>query len=197
MPNINTSTIEGFADMTAEQKVDALLKLEIPEAVDLSGYVKKDVFDKTSSELAAAKKSLQSKMTTDEQAEAERQAALAELQKKLDESAAKVAQLESERLEASYKAKYLATAGFDEALAEETAKALVKGDMDKVFANQQKANENAEKKLRAELVKQDPHPSGNGGNGGNEADNVRQAREIGKQKAEALKTGDGLDKFKI
>lgn len=31
MPTIDTSTIEGFEGMSAEQKVEALLKAEIPE----------------------------------------------------------------------------------------------------------------------------------------------------------------------
>ena len=38
MPTIDTSTIEGFEGMSAEQKVEALLKAEIPEKVDLSLY---------------------------------------------------------------------------------------------------------------------------------------------------------------
>ena len=40
--------------------------------------------------------------------------------------------------------------------AEDTAKALAESDMKKVFENQQKANAAYEKKLRADLVKQDP-----------------------------------------
>ena len=56
--NIDTSTIEGFDGMTAEQKVEALLKVEVPEKVDLSGYIQKSQFDKVSSELAEAKKTL-------------------------------------------------------------------------------------------------------------------------------------------
>ena len=52
MPTISTESIEGFDSMTTEQKVEALLKVEVPERIDLSGYVKKDLFDKTASELA-------------------------------------------------------------------------------------------------------------------------------------------------
>ena len=37
MPNIDTSTIEGFDAMSAEDQVKALLGLDIPEKVDLSG----------------------------------------------------------------------------------------------------------------------------------------------------------------
>ena len=58
MPTISTESIEGFDSMTTEQKVEALLKVEVPERIDLSGYVKKDLFDKTASELAEAKKTI-------------------------------------------------------------------------------------------------------------------------------------------
>ena len=51
-------------------------------------------------------------------------------------------------------------------VAQDTAKALAEGDMQKVFSNQQKANAAYEKKLRAEMVKSDPKPEGAGG--GNE-----------------------------
>lgn len=43
---IDTSKIEGFDKMTPEQKLAALESYEIAEP-DLSGHVKKDVFDKT------------------------------------------------------------------------------------------------------------------------------------------------------
>ena len=49
--------------MTAEQKVEALLNVEVPEKVDLSGYIQKSQFDKVSSELAEAKKTLKGKLS--------------------------------------------------------------------------------------------------------------------------------------
>ena len=52
MANIDTSTIEGFDGMTADEKVTALLSFQIPDPVDLSGYVKKDVFDTKATEAA-------------------------------------------------------------------------------------------------------------------------------------------------
>lgn len=58
MAKIDTTTIEGYADMTAEQKLAALEALEIPEAVDLSGYVKKSVFDAKASEAATKSREL-------------------------------------------------------------------------------------------------------------------------------------------
>lgn len=61
MANIDTSTIEGFDNMTADEKVTALLGLQIPDPVDLSGYVKKDVFDTKASEAATLAKQLKTK----------------------------------------------------------------------------------------------------------------------------------------
>ena len=181
--NIDTSTIDGFDSMTAEQKVEALLKVEVPEKVDLASYVKKDLFDKTASELAEAKKAAKAKMTEEEAAAAEREAKWAEMEAKLKE-------LETEKTISTYKASYLAMPGFDEKLAEETAKALADGDMKKVFDNQQKANAAYEKKLRAEMVKQDPKPDGAGGDDKKEDSAVEYARKLGKQRADALKNAN-------
>ena len=187
--NIDTSTIEGFDGMTAEQKVEALLKVEVPEKVDLTGYVKKDLFDKTASELAEAKKTAKAKMSEEEQAAAEREA-------KWEEMEAKLKQLELEKLESTYKASYLAMKGYDEKLAEDTAKALAAGDMEKVFANQQKASAAYEKQLRSELVKKDPKPDGAGGGDEKKDAAVELAKELGKQRADSLKAAnEGLKHY--
>lgn len=189
MPTISTEGIEGFDGMTAEQKVEALLKVEVPEKVDLAGYVKKDLFDKTASELAEAKKAAKAKMTEEEAAAAEREAKWAEMEAKLKE-------LETEKTISTYKASYLAMPGFDEKLAEETAKALAEGDMKAVFANQQKANAAYEKKLRAELVKKDPKPDGAGGEDEQKDSAVEYAKMLGKQRADALKSAnEGLKSY--
>ena len=70
MPKLDTFTsgIEGWATMTAEQKLEALAGIDFPENIDLSGYVSKAQFDKVSSDLAAAKKANKEKMTADEAA---------------------------------------------------------------------------------------------------------------------------------
>lgn len=61
MANIDTSMIEGFDGMTADEKVTALLGLQIPDPVNLSGYVKKDVFDAKATEAASLAKQLKTK----------------------------------------------------------------------------------------------------------------------------------------
>lgn len=68
MANIDTSTIEGFDGMTADEKVTALVGLQIPDPVDLSGYVKKDVFDAKATEAASLAKQLKTKTTEAETA---------------------------------------------------------------------------------------------------------------------------------
>lgn len=197
MAQIDTSSIQGFAEMSDADKVAALLKVDVPERVDLSGYVKKDLFDKTSSELAEAKKQVKARMNEDEAAAAAKAEEFAALQAKVEEITAANEKLQREKLEAGYKAKYLAMPGFDENLADSSAKAMADGDMDKVFANQQKANENYQKQLKAEMVKGDPKPGGAGG-GDDEPDNVKWARERAKQRAAEMKTGGGnMSKYKI
>ena len=143
MATIDISTIEGFDGMTAEQKVDALLKAEIPEKLE-----------------------------------------------------GKYTELLRKSTIAEHTARYIAMPGYDEKLARETAEALFDGDMERVFANQQKANAAYEKKLRADLVKQDPKPDGAGCGevGKNEA--VEFAKKLGKQRADALKNAnEGLKHY--
>lgn len=192
MPTIDVSTIEGFETMTADQKVEALLGLDVPEKIDLSGYVKKDLFDRTSSELAEAKKQIKAKMTDDEAARAQADADRKELEERY-------AELLRKSTIAEHTARYIAMPGYDEKLARETAEALFDGDTEKVFANQQKANAAYEKTLRSHLLKDTPTPGGRGGAGGkDETDNVARAREMGKQRAEAMNASkDIFGHFKI
>lgn len=186
--NIDTSTIENFDSLSAEEKVDALLKLDLPDnSAELARM--KSALDKATSEAADYKKQLKGKLTEDEAAAAEREAKWAEMEAKLKE-------LETEKTISTYKASYLSMPGFDEKLAEDTAKALAEGDMKTVFANQQKASAAHEKKLRAEMVKSDPKPEGAGG--GNEETNtaVEFAKKLGKQRADALKSAnEGLKNY--
>jgi len=198
MPTIDTSAIEGFDALTPEQKVEALLKVDIPEKVDLSSYVKKETFDAKASEAAELSKKLKGKLTEDEAAKLAAEQADAETKKQIEELTAKLAEAEKRELVAKYKAEYLSIPGFDEDLAAETAKALADGNTDKVFANQKKANEAHEKELKAEMIKKDPRPGGTGSDCNDEPDNVKVAREMGKKRAEAMNASkDIFGHFKI
>lgn len=150
---IDVTQIEGYAEMSPEDKLKALEEFDIPDP-DYSGYVKKDLYDKTASELAAKKKELKDKLTDEEQAKLEREQETQELrdnyQKLLRESNISKAT-----------AKFLAL-GYDDKLAAETAEAYVDGDTEKVFANQQKAQAAFEKRIRADALKDTPKPTPDG-----------------------------------
>ena len=150
MAKIDTSTIEGYANMTPEQKVAALEAATVPDP-DLSGYVSKETFDKVSSELATKKKELKAKMTDDE-------AAKAQAAEELENLRNTVQTLTDEKTVAQHKANFIAQ-GYDPELAESSAQAMLKGDMATVFANNKTFLETYAKNIRAEEVKGTPRPA--------------------------------------
>ena len=77
---IDITKIEGYADMTAEEKLAALEAYEM----DTTGYVKKDLLDKATSEAAQYKRQLREKLSADEQAQAEQAEALKSMQTELE-----------------------------------------------------------------------------------------------------------------
>ena len=154
---IDTAKIEGFDTLTPEQKVQALLSYEVEvPSPDYSGYVKKDVFDKTASDLAKLKKEQMDKLSEDEKAKK-----LAE--EELENLRNRNAELEKAANIAIYKAKYLAI-GYSDELASANAEAFANGDMDTVFANQQKFLVEHDKAVKASMLggTQTP-PPGSGG----------------------------------
>ena len=151
MAQIDTSKIEGYENMTAEEKVKAFESFNIPDP-DYSGYVKKEVFDKKASEAAKLEKDLKARMTEEERAKAERDAELAEYKTKYEE-------LQKEKNIAANKAQFIA-AGYDEALATESAEALEKGDFATVFKNQNAVIERVKKDALGQAKASTPPPAG-------------------------------------
>lgn len=155
--------VEGYReDMTSDEKL-ALLEnfdpssLAEPAPVTPSaptvipkGYVSKAQFDKVSSDLSTIKKQLREKMSTDEQLESDRLAEQEQMKQELET-------LKREKTLSSYKASYLAQ-GYDEALAGEAAEAMADGDTDTVFKIMRKHTANAEKAMRAKILKETPVP---------------------------------------
>lgn len=76
----DTSTIDGFENMSDADKVTALLGVDLPDPVDTKNLVKKEDFDKVMSEASSYKKQLKEKMTAEETAAAEAKAAQEKLQ---------------------------------------------------------------------------------------------------------------------
>lgn len=177
MAKIDTSKIEGYAEMTPEQKLAALEGFEYEDnAAELEKQ--KNALSKANSEAAEWKRKHNALLSTEE--------------KKKQEDAEKLAQMEQELADlrkgktvSEYKAKFVAQ-GYDEALAEETAKALADGDSAKVFANQSKFLEDYAKKVKADAIKKTPKPGAGAGSGSG----TEGAVDYGKKIEEAQKNGD-------
>ena len=149
MAKIDTSKIENYTNMTAEEKLAALEAFEY-EADNSDAERLKAAVSKANSEAAELKRQLKARMTEDEQKEAERLAAEAAIKAELEA-------LRKDKTISDSKAKFLGL-GYDEKLATETAKALADGDMDKVFANQQIHIDNVKKAAAASALAGDPKP---------------------------------------
>ena len=172
--NIDTSTIEGFDALTAEEKVAKLLAVDITP--DYSGYVKKDVFDKTASELARVKKENLDRLSEDE-----KQKKLAE--EELNNLRARNEELEKASKVASYKAKYIA-GGYSADLAEATAIALVNGDYEAVFENQAKFIAEHDKTVKANMLGGTPLPPAGGSTPSLTVDDIMKIKDTAeRQKA--------------
>ena len=177
MAKIDTTTIEGYAEMTAEQKLAALEALDVPEA-DYSGWVKKDVLDKATSEAADWKKKYNSTLS-----EAERQKQAAEEAQKATND--RLAELERKDKISTAKDLYIAS-GWEPALALATAEAEVDGKMDVVRANIAKHIEDARVADKDKAMKQTPPPpAGGNSNPGSidyaaEIEKAIAARDFGK-----------------
>ena len=175
---IDVSTIEGFDTMTAEQKLEALMGLEVPDKVDTSKMVSKELFDRKASELAEANKKLKSKMTEDEQKQAEIAEAAEAAAKEKEALLARVAELEKNNTLREYTLGF-SNLGFDEKLAAETANLFEEKDSVKFFTNMKKFLENYKKSIEKELMDKTPGVSGNGGQSQSEDDlAIKKAKEL-------------------
>ena len=163
-------TIENYENMTPEEKLAAWEAFD-PEK---NGFVSKSVFDKKASEASELGKQLRAKQT-DEEAKAAKDA------EEREALLARVQELEHKELVGNYTASYLAL-GYDEKSAKATAEALAKGDMETVFASQKNHNENREKTLRAEWLKETPPPMGGGADKGMKKEDFSKLSLAEKQK---------------
>ncbi len=156
MVKIDTSRIEGYESMTPEEKVAALEghEIEIPKP-DLTGYVKKELLDKTAHEAADWKKKYNAQLSDDE---LKRQ----QLQEENQSMKEQLAVFERGKKISDYTAKF-ATHGYDAELAADTAEALADGDMEKVFANQQKFIDQLVADKKASDMKKTGRPGSVGG----------------------------------
>ena len=154
MAKIDVSKIQGYAEMSAEEKLKALEDYEYDDgASEIERY--KNATSKANSEAAEWKKKHNALLSEDEKTKQEKADYIAKLEKEN-------AELLEERDVAKYKTELLAT-GYSDELATETAKALFSGDVSTVLKNQAKFVVAQKKAVIAEAVKGTPEPpSGNG-----------------------------------
>lgn len=119
--------IEGYAEMTAEQKLAVLEGLEKPEAPSADKEIEryKQAASKANSEAADYKRKLAEKMTEAERAEAEREEELTKLREEVEASRRR-------ETIAQHKAQYSAL-GFEDELATKAAEATASGKPDEMF----------------------------------------------------------------
>lgn len=147
---------DAYKDGMTVEEIEAALGDITPSSNDSSEIERlKAALSKSNSEAAGYKKQLREKMTEDEQKAQKEAEERAELQEKYDNLLRKTEVSEN-------KARLLAL-GYDEKLANETAEAMVSGDLEKVFTNQLKHQQNLEKKIRADVLKDTPPPVGGNG----------------------------------
>lgn len=151
---IDVGLIEGYEEMTPEEKVAALESMEFDdsELAKLREEVKKnkDLITKYTGEISALKKEKNSTLTEAEAKALAQEEAFKELQSKYDE-------MLKSSTRSAYVTKYVEL-GYDRELAEETAQALVDGDLDKVFMNGEKYKATLEKQFKADALKATPKP---------------------------------------
>ena len=148
---IDVTKIEGYAEMTPEEKLAALESYEFAEEkTDDSEEVRKlkESLSKSNSEAASWKKQFREKQTEAERTESERK----EREQKLEEE---LATFRKEKTIAEYNAQCL-KAGYDSELASATAKAMADGDFGTVFSNLETFIDNRTKQIQAEALKSQP-----------------------------------------
>ena len=168
MAKIDTTRIEGYESMTAEQKVAALEAIEFADNTEeLERY--KKAASKANSEAADWKKK-HNALLSDEERNKQQNA------EEINTLRDRVAELEKEKLISAHKARFLAL-GYDEQLAAETADAMANGDTDKVFEAQRKFLEHHDKAYKSTLLGQTPTPPAGSSAGSGKTDYAKMIED--------------------
>lgn len=148
---IDTSKIDGYAEMSTEDKLKALESFEYDDnAAEVKRY--KDAVSKANSEAADWKKKHNALLSEEERKQQEIEATLKDLQEKN-------ATYEQRERISTAKAAFLAN-GFDESGAAAAADAFISGDTQK-FASAMKTYRAAvETQLKSSLMDETPRPEG-------------------------------------
>ena len=147
---IDTSKIDGYAEMSAEDKLAALEAFEIEEPKDNGDEVikLKAALSKANSDAAEWKRQFREKQTEQERIEAER----VEREKAVQDE---LAVLRRDKTVSGYVAQCLSL-GYDKDLALRAAEAMADGDAAAIFTCQQEFLESKQKELEAAALNKQP-----------------------------------------
>ena len=132
-----------------------------PKSGPKPGYISKRDYDKLASDYAAAKRQLRSKMSEEEQREADRQAEIAARDEELKS-------LRRDKTLSMHTASFMGL-GLSEDLATEAATTLADGDSDGLFDVLKRYQVGYEKALRAKILAETPKPPASTDPNGEEA----------------------------
>ena len=147
---IDTSKIEGYAEMSAEDKLKALegYEIEVPKGGNDETDKLKAALSKANSEAAEWKRQFREKQTEQERAEAER----AEREKAVEEE---LRGLRRDKTVSNYVAQCLAL-GYDKELAIRAAEAMADNNAAEIMACQQEFLDTKKKELEANALNRQP-----------------------------------------
>ena len=185
MVKIDVSKIEGYENMTPEEKVAVLESYEYEDnSSELERY--KNAVSKANSDVAEWKRKHNALLSEDEQKRNETEEELNQLRTQLKE-------LREKETIASFKSEFLAL-GCEDKLATDMATSMVGNDMTKVFNGLKKHLETVEKKLRDEILKETPPPVGGDSTETMTLENFRKL-SISEQHEFSVKHPDEYKKF--
>lgn len=177
-----------ISDLLGEAYKPGMSEDEISAALEAKKIVSGDELDKVKSNLSKAnsqaadlKKQLRAKQTDEEAAEQARQEEVNRLTESNKQLSDKLAKME--------KTAELRALGYDSALAESTAEAMLKGDMTTVLSNQKQFLEAHDKTLKAANLRSTPRPAvGSGSADEDYSKKIAEARANGDIATEAYYT---------
>lgn len=153
MAKIDVSTIEGYENMSAEDKLNAVLGLDVPDSSELE-KLKSQISNKNS-EISEWKKKHNALLDEDQRRQLEIEDTINELKKRNEV-------LERSQSVSDYKAGLL-EAGFAPEEASNAAEKLADGNIKGFFENLMNFRGSMEKTIKANLIRQNPKPGDVGG----------------------------------
>lgn len=179
MARIDTSVIEGYENMTAEEKLRALENFEYEDNAKENQKLR-DCLSKANKEAADWKKKHNALISEDERQKQARDEEAEQLR-------TRVAELERGESIAKHKANLLSV-GFDDKSAETAAQMIADGNIDGFFACQKKFLEEHDKTMKIELMKNTPTPPAGSAGGMDYSKKAAEAQQRGNYSTAAYYT---------